>query len=197
MKLLYLLVPLLVVGLVAGYTMPATTFKGNVTMGDNNIVGLAEPSLNTDAATKSYVDNSTDESLYAALAGRAGGQTLYGGIAAGQNLTIASTAHATKGLVMFGSSAHLDEVTGRFAFNLPIASPTVDISADGTIYGITSGSELALYNVTSSDWDLLGGECYGVCAINSSRALVFGGDNCLFMWSAGSGFVRMTATPLP
>ena len=59
MKLLYLLVPILIMGLVSGYTLPATTFAGNVTMNNHNVVGLAEPSLDTDASTKSYVDNST------------------------------------------------------------------------------------------------------------------------------------------
>jgi len=40
-----------------------------------------------------------DHSQYAFLAGRAGGQTLNGGNAASENLTLESTAHATKGFV--------------------------------------------------------------------------------------------------
>jgi hypothetical protein len=41
-----------------------------------------------------------DHSIYALLAGRAGGQTLYGDTASGGNLTLGSTAHATKGKVI-------------------------------------------------------------------------------------------------
>jgi hypothetical protein len=40
-----------------------------------------------------------DHSIYALLAGRAGGQALIGGTAASENLTLQSTAHATRGLV--------------------------------------------------------------------------------------------------
>lgn len=57
MKLLYILVPIFLVGIVSGYVLPATTFGGNVTMNNHNIVGLAEPSLDTDAATKAYADS--------------------------------------------------------------------------------------------------------------------------------------------
>ncbi len=40
-----------------------------------------------------------DHSIYALLAGRSGGQTLIGGSAASENLTLQSTAHATRGYV--------------------------------------------------------------------------------------------------
>lgn len=63
MKLLYLLVPIFLVGIVSGYVLPATTFGGNVTMNSHNIVGLAEPSLDTDAATKGYVDGFVSDSI--------------------------------------------------------------------------------------------------------------------------------------
>jgi hypothetical protein len=38
--------------------------------------------------------------------GVAGGQTAYGGTASGEHLTFGSTAHATKGLIKFGTSAY-------------------------------------------------------------------------------------------
>jgi len=41
-----------------------------------------------------------DHSIYALLAGRAGGQTLIGGTAASENLTLQSTSHATRGLIV-------------------------------------------------------------------------------------------------
>lgn len=45
-----------------------------------------------------------DHTQYALLAGRAGGQTLVGGTLASQNLTLSSTAHATKGSVLVDSA---------------------------------------------------------------------------------------------
>ncbi len=47
--------------------------------------------------------------IYALLAGRAGGQTLIGGTAAGENLTLYGTSHATPGLLDFQSSARLPD----------------------------------------------------------------------------------------
>lgn len=63
-----------------------------------------------------------DHSQYALLAGRAGGQTLIGGTASGQDLTLQSTAHATKGSILFGVSAY-DEVNDRLGVG--IATPTL------------------------------------------------------------------------
>lgn len=50
-----------------------------------------------------------DHTQYALLAGRSGGQTLRGGTLASNNLTLSSTAHATKGNIVFGNSVY-DEV---------------------------------------------------------------------------------------
>ncbi len=47
-----------------------------------------------------------DHTQYALLAGRGTGQTLIGGTASGNNLTLQSTDHATKGDILFGSSAY-------------------------------------------------------------------------------------------
>ena len=41
----------------------------------------------------------------ARLAGTAGGQTLTGGTAAGDNLTLRSTSHATRGAIVFGTAS--------------------------------------------------------------------------------------------
>lgn len=47
-----------------------------------------------------------DHTIYALLAGRAGGQTLIGDTASGGNLTLQSTSNATKGKILFGTSAY-------------------------------------------------------------------------------------------
>lgn len=48
-----------------------------------------------------------DHLQYALLAGRAGGQTLIGGIAASEDLTLESTAHATKGFIIASDDIRL------------------------------------------------------------------------------------------
>ena len=45
-----------------------------------------------------------DHAQYALLAGRAGGQTLIGGVGAEENLSLSSTSHATKGTINIGSA---------------------------------------------------------------------------------------------
>lgn len=59
-----------------------------------------------------------DHTQYALLAGRAGGQTGYGGTAASEGLTFYSTSHATKGTVAFGSSMVWTESTGRLRLGI-------------------------------------------------------------------------------
>lgn len=61
---------------------------------------------------------------YLILAGRSGGQTAYGGTAAGENLVLNSTAHATKGEVdLAGSLLRLDEANKYAAFGSSSTAP--------------------------------------------------------------------------
>lgn len=68
---------------------------------------------------------------YALLAGRAGGQTLNGGTAASENLTLHSTANGTKGLIAFGTSAY-DEVNNRLGVGTAAPSYPLDVVASGS-----------------------------------------------------------------
>lgn len=49
-----------------------------------------------------------DHTQYALLAGRSGGQTLIGGTASGNDLTLTSTSHATKGSIILAAGTNLD-----------------------------------------------------------------------------------------
>lgn len=68
---------------------------------------------------------------YALLAGRAGGQTLNGGTASGDDLTLSSTAHGTKGNINFGNSTY-DEVNNRLGIGV---APRTQIENAGTYVG--------------------------------------------------------------
>lgn len=67
---------------------------------------------------------------YALLAGRAGGQTLKGGTASGDDLTLMSTNHATKGNIFFGTSTY-DEVNNRLGIGRTPTGSAVEVA--GTI----------------------------------------------------------------
>lgn len=69
---------------------------------------------------------------YAYLPGRAGGQILNGGINSGDDLTLRSTAHATKGNIFFGTSTY-DEVNNRLG--IKTTNPSRAIQSAGTYYG--------------------------------------------------------------
>lgn len=76
------------------------------------------------------------------LAGRAGGQIANGGTASGENLTLVSTAHATKGKILLGAAgaSAYDEVNDRLGIGT--ASPAVELDVIGKLYVTqTAGSE--------------------------------------------------------
>jgi hypothetical protein len=93
-------------------------------------VGLADDAVNNEtdvtlSVTASGVDHGglagladDDHAQYALLAGRAAGQTLTGGTGAGDDLTIRTSSHATKGSLLVGSSGTelvVDDVNDRVA----------------------------------------------------------------------------------
>ncbi len=52
------------------------------------------------ATLPDLVDENDDHPQYVLLAGRSGGQVVNGGIDSGDDLTLLSTAHATKGVII-------------------------------------------------------------------------------------------------
>ena len=81
-----------------------------------------------------------DEGIYALLLGRAGGQTLIGGTASGEDLTLQSTSDATKGKILFGTSAY-DEVNNRLGIGTTSPNNKLNIDISG-VNAIDSGFEL-------------------------------------------------------
>lgn len=73
-----------------------------------------------------------DHTQYALLAGRSGGQTLIGGTAASNNLTLQSTSNGTKGKVLFGSGAAYDEVNNRFGVGTTSPPARFTVADNGT-----------------------------------------------------------------
>lgn len=78
------------------------------------------------------------ESGYALLAGRSGGQTLTGGTAASENLTLSSTSHGTKGYILMGSGGGkvgiggvTTPISNKMVTISPTAAPTVSETRNG------------------------------------------------------------------
>jgi hypothetical protein len=122
-----------------------------------------------------------DHTQYMRLSGRVSGQTLIGGTAASENLTLSSTGNATKGAIIFGDSRYneatnrliLGAATGTGRINLPDAGTT---SADG----ITFGTDVVLFRSgantlrTNSSLNVTGSifnSATGILLISSSQSI--------------------------
>jgi hypothetical protein len=68
------------------------------------------------------------------LAGRSGGQIINGGTASGNNLTLQSTSNATKGKILFGTSAY-DEVNNRLGIGTTSPAERLTVNGNGQFNG--------------------------------------------------------------
>jgi len=119
-----------------------------------------------------------DHSQYPLLAGRAGGQTLIGGIAASENLTLDSTTHATRGkvivsdaLLYLGASRNLDAGGCGGGF----------IAADASFYAPTIGASTTWLGMTSC----VAGPGAAVTSSGNGILLLMGSASHL-KWTSGS-----------
>jgi hypothetical protein len=71
---------------------------------------------------------------YAKLAGVSGGQTLYGGTGSGENLTLNSTAHVTKGKIYLGANSVYDQVNDRLGIGV---SPATTLDVNGASQAVS------------------------------------------------------------
>ena len=87
----------------------------------------------------------------ALLAGRAGGQVLQGGTAASEDLTLESTAHATKGDLLLQPNGgnvgiNVTAPTAVFALKARADTPTIEIDASGV------NADAKKWNMNFADW---------------------------------------------
>jgi len=97
---------------------------------------LGEPAGSDDhAALANLAFAQAGHTGFVAAAGLAGGQTIIGGVAAGENLTLQSTAHAARGVVQVIDALRLisgliQDSTGNVRLALATASPNVTLTGD-------------------------------------------------------------------
>jgi len=149
------------------------------------------------------------------LLGRSGGQTLIGGTASGDNLTLQSTSHATKGKILLGSASAYDEANSRLGLKTTSPSTALQINAandtDGlTVYGYDDHSTdyghvyvdaSGYFRMEASDshgirYSALGDRIIDFQTNSSSRmqitstgSLFIGGANYLLMNSDGTYYI--------
>jgi len=109
---------------------PDSNTKGNIYINSNN--GTLYTRKNEEASWSAISGSGAsdhgalsglgddDHSQYAFLAGRVGGQTLRGGTASGNDLTLVSTSNATKGYVFLGAetNAYFEDI-GKLKITIP------------------------------------------------------------------------------
>jgi hypothetical protein len=124
-----------------GAAIAALTAK--TTPVDADLVGLSDSAAGGVLKKLSWSSIKTAlQSVFATLAGIAGGQTLNGGTAASETLTLRSTAHATKGKILFGTSAY-DETNNDLG--LGTANPSARLHVVDTIEQQRIGYDAATY----------------------------------------------------
>ena len=128
------------------------------------------------------------------LLGVAGGQTAYGGTAASDALTLSSTAHATKGKVIFGAAgaAAFDEVNTRLGVGTN--APTEAIEA----YNATASVRINATRGNGATCQMIGGASTGVFGTTTNHDLALfanGAEQARITTTARLGIDAASASP--
>jgi len=135
---------------VTNYLSSATSLKNADELLDDQIKtvadDLAQEVLDRQAAIAAIDHGSIlgladdDHAQYALLAGRSGGQSLTGGSAANNNLTLNSTSNGTKGKINLGANAAFDEATTRLGVGSNSPESILHLQENNVKYNISAHS---------------------------------------------------------
>jgi hypothetical protein len=81
-----------------------------------------------------------DHSQYALLAGRSGGQSLVGGSASANDLSLSSTSNATKGKIKLGASSAFDEANSRLGIGSNAPDSLLHLQENNVKFNISANS---------------------------------------------------------
>lgn len=133
-----------------------------------------------------------DHTQYALLAGRSGGQSLTGGTASGNNLTLLSTSNATKGKIIFGTASAYDQVNDRFGIGT--TTPTTSLAFSGEVaQTIIMERELTANTAGRNFTVQAGGATTGATNKAGGKAILSGGistgtqGSTAEIWTAAGG----------
>lgn len=136
---------------------------------------------------------------YALLAGRAGGQNLSGGTGASATLTLQSTANATKGKILFGTSAY-DEVNNRLGIGTATPGQALVVNTSGNVavtIGTTGTSgQTATLNLVSGFSGVSGDASISanIAELRLNAGTVGGTNRCISFYLGGTETVRIAST---
>ena len=152
----------------SGGATPALTLSTTITgMLKGNGTAISAASAGSDYQSpltfSTGLTNTTGTITANISTGLSGGQTIYGDTASGGNLTISSTSNATKGKILFGTSAY-DEVNNRLGVGIVAPAYPLDVSG-GNIHIVGSGG----YYIGDEAGSLVGG---GHFAYNATTNLL-------------------------
>jgi len=135
---------------VTNYLASATSLKNADELLDDQIKtvadDLAQEVIDRQAAIAAIDHGSIlglsddDHTQYALLAGRSGGQSLVGGNAANNNLTLSSTSNGTKGKINLGAHAAFDEATTRLGVGSNSPESILHLQENNVKYNISAHS---------------------------------------------------------
>ena len=122
----------------SGYTPTSRTITINGATQDlssNRTWTISAPTKTSDLTNDSgFITSSALSGYLQNNVGIAGGTTLIGGTASGNNLTLVSTSNATKGKILFGTSAY-DEVNNRLGIGTTTPANILSILGNSNIPG--------------------------------------------------------------
>lgn len=119
--------------------------------------------------------------LFVLLDGKAGGQTITGGTAASENLTLVSTSHATKGRVYLGTNSAYNHANDRLGLGTTSGTDTLDIlNGAARVRDANSGFRL----VTSGGVNYIQSAAAGMTGSADFRITGMGGNPILGVFTA-------------
>ena len=132
----------------------------------------------------------------ARLSGAAGGQTLIGGTAASENLTLQSTSDATKGAIIFGTASEYDHANDRLG--LGTLTPTAKIHALSTTEQLRLGYDASNYvstTVSATGLVTIAGTLgqYSLAGPTDAQATATLGSELITNWTFASDLSGWTA----
>jgi hypothetical protein len=158
----------------SGYTPTSRTITINGTTQDlssNRSWTIAVPTKTSDLTNDSgFITSSALTGYLQNNIGISGGTTLIGGTASGDNLTLSSTSNATKGKILFGTSAY-DEVNNSLGIGTNAPSAKLEVRGISDFWGLQVGNGTvgALFQVYGGNAGFVGfnGSAYNSLDIRS------------------------------
>lgn len=95
-------------------------------------------------------DGTTDLTAYLKLAGRSGGQVAYGGTGSGDDLTLHSTSHATKGTIFLGTGSGYNQVNNRLGVGTTAPGATLDVRGSAVFNELGGNSDFRVEGDTDT-----------------------------------------------